>query len=321
MTYDEAYNHVWRGDAWAAVIAMPNASTNLHRAITNDNTTTYDSTTALTYIWNQAHWPMVAEGYITPSLEEAVDGASSLWIQTYGAALLEATSESNLSSTGIRLLLDGFGSTSVDIQPFPIGVRPFLSTAAMVFPALLEFFFSMALRGASDECGLPRGRLALQRHYLLRGCAMLIFSCLMGISWGLWHEVFHEHSGISGSQFCLIWLTFWMYGIIAFVVYDSATAALPTFLFPPLVLTYIIINVTAAAFPIPLKPAFFHLDYIWPSYNCFELYTTILTHGSTSRVYRNVPVLFGWLIVWIPINLFLNKRRFARDVAQLKEEE
>lgn len=53
-----------------------------------------------------------------------------------------------------------------------------------------------------------------------------------------------------------------MYALIAFLVYDAMTGVLPNYIFPPFVLVYIIISVTAAAFPIDLKPRFF----LWITY-------------------------------------------------------
>lgn len=285
---------------------MPGATDEFNRALKEGNTS-YDPSTAITYIYNQARWPTTAEGYVTPSLQEAVSVAKSVYLQNYGQALL---ANGTLSSNGIEVLLNGIQATEDDIHPVTVGIKFFLDTASMVFPALIMFFYSMALRAAPGLFG----PLPVKENYLYRMLAAPLMTCLVGISWGLWYEAFHEGDSISGGQYCLIWLTFWMYSFIAFLVFDAMTGVVPNFIFPPFVLLYIIINVTAAAFPIDLKPRFFHLDYIWPGYNCFELFITILSHGSTSRVYRNVPVLFGWIIVWGPLNFLANRKRCKTDM-------
>jgi hypothetical protein len=287
---------------------MPGATIDFTRAVEAGNAS-FDPTTTITYILNEARWPTTAEGYVSPSLQEAVIAANNLFLQGYAKTLLSENS-TTLSPNGLSVLLNGIQAIEDDIHPINVGVKYFLDTASMVFPALITFFYSMALRAAPGLFG----HTSFKSNYIYRISAAMCLTCVVGISWGLWYEVFHESDGISGGQYCLIWLTFWMYALIAFLVYDAMTGVLPNYIFPPFVLVYIIINVTAAAFPIDLKPRFFHLDYIWPGYNCFELFITILSHGSTSRVYRNVPVLFGWLIVWFPLNFLANKKKHKEEL-------
>lgn len=285
---------------------MPGATEKFTNAIQTSNTS-YDRSTAITYVWNEIRWSTVAEGFITPSMQAAVSGTNSIYMQEYGSKML---ANGSLTPEGIQILLNGIQATSDNIRPFSFGPKALLPTAALVFPALLEFFLSMALRAAP----MLFGPLNVKQNYLYRISVFMFFSCIMGISWGLWYEAFHKDAGISGGQYCLIWLTFWLYGIIAFFYFDTLTAVAPNFIFPPLVLTYIIINVTSAVFPIDLKPRFYHLDYIWPGLNAWELVMTIISQGSTSRVYRNVPVMFGWIIFWAPLNWLANKKRAKQDI-------
>ncbi|KAH8693152.1 hypothetical protein BGW36DRAFT_35322 [Talaromyces proteolyticus] len=308
ISYEDAYNDVWEGHYWGAIIAMPNATHQLNLAI-DDGSTLSNSSTAIAYIYNEARWPTTVEGFVIPSLRQAVSDTNSGYLQNYG---VEKLSNANLSANGIEVLLNGLQAKAVNIYAVTLGIKYYLNTAGMVFPALIMFLYSMALSAAPSLIG----PLSTRNDFLYRMVVVPIMSCVSGISWGLWYEAFHESpNGISGVQYCVIWLTFWMYALIAFLLYDIMVGAIPAAFYPPMVLVYIIINVTAAAFPIDLKPRFFHLDYVWPGYNCFELLITILSHGSTSRVYRNVPVLFGWLIVLWPLDTWANKRRSMADLA------
>lgn len=292
-----------RGHYWGAIIAMPNATRNFWTAIEGENDA-YGPSAALQYIYNEARWATMSEGFIIPSISSAISEATSRLQQL---ALHDLDAE-RLNATSVQALLNGVDATGVNIAQLGIGIKVYLNTVGMVFPIIIEFFLSMALTGIIAHSAWPNNPRT-RSVYLIRLSVSLFFSCLIGISWGLWFEIFHESKAISGGQYCLVWLTYWIYSFIAFLVLDTASAFMPMPFLPICVLAYIIINVSATVFPIDVKPAFFHLDYIWPSYNCFELLVTTLSHGSTSRVYRNVPVLLGWLVVWGPLNWLAARRR------------
>lgn len=63
----------------------------------------------------------------------------------------------------------------------------------------------------------------------------------------------------------------WVYAMIGFEYHDTCAAFVPVEFLPITVLAWIIMNVSAALFPIPVKPAFYHFDYAVPSFNSFEL--------------------------------------------------
>lgn len=281
---------------------MPNATDYFLDAVQNGVQQSQDS---VRYVWNEARWITVAESYVLPSLTAAISGLNDCYTSNITAPLL---ANNTLSLPSTRVLLSGVPAHSINIQPFEIGMRPFLNTVGMVFPILIEFFFAMAMGGIGAIFKWYRPDRILSR-YLNRFLLSLFFSCVIGISWGLWLEIYREDFDLTGGQYCKIWLIYWMYGLIAFEVLDTAASFVPVPFLPLCVLTYVIVNVGGSVFPIDIKPAFYHLDYIWPSYNCFELLITVLSHGSTSRVYRNVPVLFGWLVVWMPLGFMANRRR------------
>lgn len=283
---------------------MPNATSRFRAAFAEESDAPYHPNAALHYIYNEARWATVSEGYIIPSLSAAVTEANSRFQQL----AIQGLKTGNLSATSMRTLVEGVQATETKIASLSIGIKPYLNTVGMVFPIIIEFFLSMGFSGIIAHSGWPNPA-KLWSVFLGRLCVSLFFSCLIGISWGLWFEIFHESVSISGGQYCLVWLTYWIYGLIAFLVLDTATVFVPMPYLPVCVLTYIIVNVSASVFPVDIKPDFFHLDYIWPSYNCFELLITTLSHGASNRIYRNVPALLGWLIVWTPLNWLAARKR------------
>ena len=54
------------------------------------------------------------------------------------------------------------------------------------------------------------------------------------------------------------------------------------------------------------------------AHNCYELIISIITHGGSGRVYRNVPILFGWIVICLPLNWFMNWRMNRLNLKQAK---
>ena len=270
------------------MIAMPNA-TNEFQASVMAGFASNESPAPIKYIWNEVRWVTVAESYVLPSMEQAVSQASKCYLIQHAAEFL---SNGSLSQNSTQALLNGPQASSDNTHKFEVGIRPFLNTVGMVLPILVEFFFSMAIGGISGFSEWYRPD-AVRSRYLNRLGLSLSLSCLIEISWGLWLEVYHENMQITGGQYCLIWLIYWFYGFIAFEVLDTISGWVPLPILPLFVLSYIIINVGASVFPIDIKPAFYHLDYIWPSYNCFELLITVLSKGRPVGFIETCPFFLG----------------------------
>jgi hypothetical protein len=283
---------------------MPNATTRFEAAI-HDGQIDFASNGLIHSFYNEARWVTMAESFIKPSFDAAVSELNTCYNKNYTSLLF---TQAHSSQSSLAVLLNGIGYTTTTIGTLGIGIRPFLNTVGMVFPILTQFFFSMATGGIAAHTGWYNST-ATRSRYLNHLGLSLLWTCIIGISWGLWLEVFREDLALSSGQYCLIWLIFWVYSLIAFEVLDTAAAFVPLPILPLCVLCYIILNVSASVFPIEVKPAFYHIDYIWPSYNCFELLITVLSDGACSRAYRNVPVLFAWLIVWMPLGWLATRRR------------
>lgn len=240
-----------------------------------------------------------------------------LYSQKYTSRRVAA---SRLSPNSALVLLNPFQAKPDGIYSFSIGIKPFISTVGFVFPGLIQFFFAMGLRGISAKTDIHR-RLSTSRNYLIRFLVSRLFAYITAVCWVGWFYTFAEGRTGSSSSYILMTLNIWMYTMIAFEYHDACATFAPVEILPITVLSWVIINVTAAAFPIPLKPTFYRIDYALPSLNCFEIFITILTGGSTNRLYRNLPVLFVWMIVTGAIGVAANMRRCRLAQARMRDDD
>lgn len=282
---------------------MPNATANLNLAISTGDSS-YDPSQAVTYIWNEARWALAEESIVLSSIEAAVTQAQAQYAQEYASKRL---STSTISRNSTLNAMNPIQATALNLYSFSIGIKPFINTVGFVFPGLIQFFFAMALGGISAKTHIHR--LSPVRSYLIRFIISRIWTFMIAISWAGWFYTFAEGRTGAASSYILMALDMWMYTMISFEFHDSCAAFIPIEFLPITVLSWVIINVTAAAFPIALKPVFYHIDYAIPSFNCFEIFVTILTGGAANRLYRNLPVLFAWMIIAGAVGVAANLKR------------
>lgn len=102
------------------MIAMPNASNEFDAAVRRGDGS-YDPTSAISQIYNSARFTTVAQGFIQPSLKEAVQASNRVLMNKHFVPMLSA--DHSLSPTGIRLILEGIQAKTDDIHPFFPGIR------------------------------------------------------------------------------------------------------------------------------------------------------------------------------------------------------
>lgn len=305
VTVDNAYDQVWRGDYWASLIVMPNSTSSFTTAVEKGDVS-YNASSSLTFIWNEIRWALVTESVISPTVSTTVAIAQNIFLTTYAPKVLSAA---QLNATQTSVLLNPFATTAINIYPFSVGIKPFLNTVGFVFPGLVQFFFAMGFMGAAASTHMTRD-LSTSQNFIIRFILSRLWGFVMAISWAGWFFMFGEgRRGLYDHSFILLTLNMWVYNMISYEYHDACAAFIPLQIMPITVISWIIMNVSAAAFPVQLKPDFFRFDYSVPSYNCFELFITIMTKGSTNRVSRTVPVLFAWLIVTGVIGVFTNRKR------------
>ncbi len=283
----------------------PNATSKFTTAVATGDIS-YNASSSLTFIWNEVRWALVTESVISPTVTTTVIIAQKIFLANYAPALIAATQFNANQST---VLLNPLATSTINIYSFSVGIKPFLNTVGFVFPGLVQFFFAMGFMAASASTHMTRD-LSVSKNYLMRFVLSRLWGFIMAISWTGWFYMFGEgQRGEYDHSFILLTLNMWVYNMISYEYHDACAAFIPLQVMPLSVISWIIMNVSAAAFPVQLKPDFFRFDYAVPSYNCFELFITIMTKGSTNRVKRDVPVLFAWLIVTGVIGVFTNRKR------------
>ncbi|KAN0107973.1 Protein of unknown function (DUF3533) domain containing protein [Hyaloscypha variabilis] len=290
---ESAYDYVFRGRYWGALIAMPNATRSFNQAITSGDTT-HKPSPALLSIWNEARWALVGESVISPSIQLATTTAQALYNTEYASNLI---SNNSLTVAQSNVLLQPFELTTRNIYPFSIGIKPFINTVGFVFPTLIQFFFSMALTKISAQAHI-NARLSPLRNYMIRFFLSRLWSFLIALSSAGWFFAFAESRiGVKPHTYILVASNMWIYTLISFEYHDICAVYIPIQFLPVSVLVWIIANVTTAAFPCVLKPAIYRVEYAVPSVNVFEIFGTILSGGAGNTLGRNLGVLFAWLVV------------------------
>lgn len=276
--------------------------------------TSYDPKSAVSVIYNSARWPAVTFSFVKPVLPTLVEKAEGVFQDKFGTQLLEKIN-GTITPEMYRIFYKPFEAANDDIHPFNIGARYFLGTATIVFPTIVTFFVSLGTRGASQEFGHLRPIDGL----IYRGVVGLVLTFIGGFFFPLWFTMFHEDAPLSVKGFFVAWMVFWLYSQACFWFFDTAANMIPLAFLPPTCLTFIIIQVAATVFPLDIKNRFYKIEYIWPSFNAFELFISVVSHGSSCHAKRNVPVLFAWIIFWICVNVACHKHILNKDI-KAKEE-
>ena len=74
------------------------------------------------------------------------------------------------------------------------------------------------------------------------------------------------------------------------------TAFLPLPAIPFVLLTWIILNITASISPFEVNPAFYKWGYTLPANEAYTVLTDIWSSGSVPQLYRSLPILFSWWV-------------------------
>ncbi|KAI5292730.1 hypothetical protein KEM52_006113 [Ascosphaera acerosa] len=292
-SFDQAYEEVYSGRYWGGVVIQPGATDRFVDAFRSGNRS-YDPTAAVSVIFNSARWPATTSAYISPVLLSTITASQEDFRETRGQELLADAAAEAITPDMYAVVFSPYAAAKVDIQPFELGARYFLGTAAFVFPIILTFFISLAMRGAYEEYGY----LSKTHGLLYRTAMSASLTLIGGLCYAAWLHVFHEESSLSRRTFAFVWLVLWQYGFACFWFFDIVATGIPVALIPPITLTFVVMQVTAAAFPHDVKHAFYRVEYAMPSFNAFELLVTVLTDGSTNHVPRNVAALVGWTVFW-----------------------
>lgn len=279
---------------WAAVYTHNGASARLAAALEGGAAaTTYNSSDAITYIWNGVRYSTYASADLSANIERLISLSGPAYFvlnSTYIQANL------NTSSTqAVAAAASPFRASNINIIPTVQTSRAFLATTCMVFTMITQFFFVLALNGIAGAFGML-STLTVWVNLRIRWVSSFIYSAatgavLTGVIWG-----FRESWPVTALQGFETWLTFSWVAHIHFLVFDHATGWIPVQYMAYFSMTWLVINVTSTGMPIELSPGFYHWQYALPSYQLYQVLITIWSHGCVNQNFRALPILFSWWV-------------------------
>ncbi|KAK7428115.1 hypothetical protein QQZ08_005354 [Neonectria magnoliae] len=278
---------------WGAVYTHSGASDRLLATIEGDNTTAYDPSDAVTYIYNGAFYPAIAS-----SLKGGLQTLTSVASKVYPLASEDAMKAVNMTNlVSVSTLLNPFQATVWDLMPTNQGTRALFNTVSMVMPILMQFFFQLGLNGITGGAKMleSQSKRDVYMFRFLTGKTYTFISAL-GMTGYFW--AFREDWGVSAGQFFETWMCLWFYIDINYLVLDSLVGTLiPMQFFAFFLLTWILMNVATTVYPFELTPGFYHWGWALPAHNIWLLLISIWSNGCRSQLDVTLPILFSWWTV------------------------
>jgi hypothetical protein len=284
-TQDDLRNEVCKTHYWAAIYTSPGASHTLQDVLASPRQ--YDKSGLLTYVWNEARFPTV------------VDSAISGSMQTLSSTARVAFASSNLTATvtpgsgAFSVFADPWHLSSINIQPTTQGPRLVYNTIVIILLLMQEFFYIGIINSLSEAFKIYTRlspHLIIIFRTLMSGTYCLIGAlCISGMIWA-----FDDHWNVSGGQFVLTWMAFWLFAHNNFLILDSFTVWLPPPFVPMALITWAVLNVSSILLPFGLTPGFYHWGYSLPAHNVYDLLIDIWSGGCNPKLHYALPILFSW---------------------------
>ena len=198
--------------------------------------------------------------------------------------------------SALQILFNPIAISSNNIMPTTQKTKLFYDTVSMVMPKLQQFFFLLILSGISRELQLY-SKLPVHVSGLVRLGLSLAYDLIAALCMTRYIRGYREDWAVNGNQFVLTWMLLWLLHHVHFLVIDTVTAFLPQPAIPFVLLTWIILNITASMSPFEVNPGFYKWGYALPANEAYTVLTDIWSFGSVPELYRSLLNLFSWWIV------------------------
>lgn len=297
---------------WAAIYSMPGASDRLGSALLGGiAAATYNSSNALTYVWNEVRYPATSDAVFESSFLELVIAARLAYNHINGTGALQSLVQDD--EAAVQAFLDPITASSINIEPVSQGSRVFYNTISMAMPIIQQFFFIIALNGISLRFKLY-SRLSPKVSGLVRFAASLFYTFFGALAMTGYIWAFRETWSVDGRQFALTWMLLWLLMHVHFCIIESATMVLPPPAMPFIVVTWIFLNITSTNSPFEINPGFYRWGYALPGYEAYQILIDIWSDGGSRHLYRALPILFSWWIVALVLASVGHRRRCRQGV-------
>ncbi|KAH8127075.1 hypothetical protein FP744_10007801 [Trichoderma asperellum] len=285
---------VCRSHYWAALYTSPGASVNLAQAIAGSNTSVYNASDVLTFIWNEAKYPTSMDGIISTNLHTLSDAARISYIALNGTSAFLTIPPNN--SAAISVFTNPWTLTAINIKPTIQGTRAVYNTISFVLVLIEDFFFLATLNGLYVQFKIFL-KIAPGRIILVRDFISLTFTMVSALvnSAAIW--AFKANWNVTGGQWALTWLTLWLYAHANFLIFDTFTIWIPLQFVSMALVTWIVVNITSIVFPFSVMSPFYRWGYALPTHAAYEILTDIWSGGCNPHLSYALPVLFAYEVV------------------------
>ncbi|KAH7124261.1 hypothetical protein EDB81DRAFT_912287 [Dactylonectria macrodidyma] len=275
----------------------------------------FDPNDSITYIYNGARYPTAASGYLAPNFQAFVSATRGSYYRTeQGQSALKSVNSSDPAA--VRAFLDPIQGTADIIRATYHASRTLYNTINIVMAVLGQFLYVLAMNGIFDKFGMHKS-MRIRDVWLMRFVTGKIFSMLFAVVVTGYIWAFREDWGVSGGQWALSWLTFWLFMDTNFQVLESTIGSfVPMALTPFFLLTWFMVNVSACIFPFELMAGFYRIGYAFPAH---ALWITLIEVWSGCGNYLRIglPVLFAWWLLGHVTAFFsIRKRCLAQSAEQ-----
>ncbi|KAL6907195.1 hypothetical protein GGI43DRAFT_396830 [Trichoderma evansii] len=285
---------VCRTHYWAALYTSPGASVNLAQAIAGSNTSIYNTSDVLTFIWDEARYSTSIDGIISTNLHTLSDAARASYIALNGTSAFLTIPPNNTAA--ISAFTNPWTLTGINIKPTIQGTRSVYNTISFVLVLIEDFFFLATFNGLYVQFKIFL-RIGPERIIVIRDVISLTFTMVSAMvnSAALW--AFKANWDVTGGQWALTWLTLWLYAHANFLIFDTFTIWIPPQYISMALITWIVMNITSIVFPFSVMSPFYRWGYALPTHAAYEILTDIWTGGCNPHLSYALPVLFAYEVV------------------------
>jgi hypothetical protein len=285
---------VCRSHYWAALYTSPGASVNLALAIAGTNTSLYNTSDVLSFIWNEAKYPTVMDSLVQSNLHTLSDTARVSYIALNGTSAFLTIPPNNTAA--LSTFTNPWTLTSINIKPTPQGTRTVYNTISFVLVLIEDFFYLATLNGLYAQFKVY-SRIQPVRIILVRDIISLTFTMFgsMVNSAAIW--AFQANWNVTGDQFAINWLILWLFAHANFLVFDVFTIWIPPQYISMALITWVGMNVTSIIFPFNSSSPFYRWGYALPAHAAYELLTDNWSNGCNPHLSYALPVLFAYEVI------------------------
>jgi hypothetical protein len=280
-------------DYWGALYISTNASDRLTAALTDSEfASSYNRTDVLTFIWNEARYPSIADS-LAQQMGNLAETARIAYMRPDNSGSHPFQTVNRSSTDSVAVYVDPWHLASINIQPTTQGSRLIYNTLVVILILIQQFFFLATINGLYSQFGLfgtiKARRIVIFRFLISAVYAMAGAICTSGAIWA-----FRAGWEVNGNQWALTWLTLWLFGHLNFLTLDVFAVWLPPAFLPMGLTTYLVLNVTSILLPFELSPAFYKWGNALPAHACYNILVDIWSGGCNPHLGYALPVLFAY---------------------------